>query len=105
MHTGLNVARNRPTDAQRTITNANLPQNPVAGGSQWQSIVNTDIKPHNIVLGHARDDYYPSYKTPMMIDFGLAFNNNKYLTMASKKAPGIGAGYIQIGTNGFLPPV
>jgi serine/threonine protein kinase len=100
MHTGLTVASNQPTDRDRNKTNNQLPRK-----KSWRSVVNTDIKPQNVVLSHARDDYYPSYKTPSMIDFGLAFNDNRYKNTASKKLPGPRASYQSIGTRGFPPSV
>jgi hypothetical protein len=51
----------------------------------WKPIVNTDIKDTNVVLGHAAENYYTSYKTPQMIDFGLAFDNGKFSNRAAKR--------------------
>jgi hypothetical protein len=51
----------------------------------WKPIVNTDIKDTNVVLGHAAGNYYASYKTPRMIDFGLAFDNGKFSNRAAKR--------------------
>ena len=39
----------------------------------WEPIINPDIKLANVVLGDALPNWYPAYKTPQMIDFGLAF--------------------------------
>jgi serine/threonine protein kinase len=101
LRTGLNVPRNGPTDAQRGILNNALPTR-----AAWQPMVNTDIKLENVVLGNARADYYPSYKTLKMIDFGLAFNDDRYANMAAKKLPVTGAvQYRHIGTTGWRPPV
>ncbi|CAA9963181.1 S-TKc domain containing protein [Pyrenophora teres f. maculata] len=50
----------------------------------WAPIVNTDIKHMNIVLGDAVQDYYPAYKMPKMIDFGLGHDDNRYPNKRSK---------------------
>ena len=100
MLTGHTIAHNDPPDHQRDLPNAVLPRVP-----GWQSIVNTDIKLGNVVLGHAQDGYYPAYKTPKMIDFGLAFDDNRYPDRNSKKRSGRPVRYRQIGTRGSVPPV
>jgi serine/threonine protein kinase len=89
--TGLTVPKNHPTHNNKTV-NIALPT--VDG---WRPIVNPDIKLGNVVLGQALPEHYPAYKIAKMIDFGLAFNDNRYNTAASKRAQ-------RIGTEGLCPP-
>ena len=44
----------------------------------WAPIVNTDTRDTNNVLGAAVQECYPAYEIPEMIDFGLAFDDNRY---------------------------
>jgi serine/threonine protein kinase len=50
----------------------------------WKPIINPDIKPMNVMLGEAQDNYYPAYKIPKMIDFGICFDDNRLDTALSK---------------------
>jgi serine/threonine protein kinase len=73
--------------------------------------VNTDIKLENVVLGDSQPNRYPAYKTPKMIDFGLAYNDNRYRNQRSKELPQeqqtnpAATLYRHIGTPGCRPPV
>jgi hypothetical protein len=106
MRTGLSVPHTQPTVATSTTKNASLPKAP-----GWKPIVNTDIKLANVVLGNPQPNRYPAYKTPKMIDFGLAFDNNKYHYGKSKELrPEFQTNpaatlYKEIGTPGCRPPV
>jgi hypothetical protein len=63
----------------------------------WRAVINPDIKPANVVLGHAMDDHYPAFKIAKMIDYRLAWNDGRHDTGANK--------FYNIGTVGFNPPV
>jgi len=63
----------------------------------WRPIVNPDTKPANVVLGEA-STLYPSYKVAKLIDWGLAFTDQRYNTAAQKNARG------WFGTRGYCPP-
>lgn len=64
----------------------------------WKAVINPDIKLSNVVLGEARSDHYPAYKTAKMIDFSQAFEEGPGKHDSSDtKAP--------LGTKGFWPPV
>lgn len=62
----------------------------------WVPVINPDIKLANIVLGDAHWNYYPAYKRPQMIDFGLAFEGEDHEHAAMRRP---------IGTPGYNPPV
>ena len=63
----------------------------------WLPIVNLDIKPMNVMLSEAQDDFYPAFKTAKMIDFGLCFNENKHIIDETQRHG--------VGTQGYWPPV
>jgi hypothetical protein len=63
----------------------------------WRAIINPDIKLANVVLGEARSDHYPAYKTAKFIDFGQAFEEDGKYDSAETKRP--------IGTEGVWAPV
>lgn len=92
MLTGNSIPKDQPTRADQYL--------PTWPG--WRPIVNADIKLANVVLGHANRAFYPAYKTPQMIDFGLAFDNNLLANRASKQFNGQ---FVPYGTEGFRPPV
>jgi hypothetical protein len=106
MRTGLSVPHTQPTEAMSTIKNTALPKAP-----EWRPIVNTDIKLPNVVLGNPQPNRYPAYKTLKMIDFGLAFDDNRYRYGRSKELPPelqrnpAATLYKEIGTSGSRPPV
>ncbi|KAF2875228.1 kinase-like domain-containing protein [Massariosphaeria phaeospora] len=62
---------------------------------EWRPITNTDIKTRNIVLGDGKKKH-SAYKTPKMIDFGLAFRGKREFSILDKK--------LGIGTKGCRPP-
>ncbi|KAH8704596.1 kinase-like domain-containing protein [Phaeosphaeriaceae sp. PMI808] len=66
---------------------------------KWHPIVNPDIKLMNVVLGDAQENWYPAYKTPKMIDFGLAqYQDDIYGRYSKMSMTGC------IGTPGEEPP-
>lgn len=67
---------------------------------EWLSIINPDIKPMNVMLGEAQDEFYPGFKTTKMIDFGLCCNDDRYNFSDNKYYQGYG-----VGTPGFCAPV
>jgi hypothetical protein len=83
----------------RGLSNAQLPYAP-----PQQRYVNTDIRLANVVIGFATD-WYPAYKTPLMIDFGLTDLATRYRDRDSKKATLIPVRYEEIGTRDDRPPV
>jgi hypothetical protein len=99
MRTGLPITRHEPLAANRGLPNAQLPQAP-----RWQPYVNTDIKLANVVIGPATD-WYPAYKTPLMIDFGHTYLATKFETRDSKKLTQRPLVWRGIGTPGDRPPV
>ena len=99
MYTGRTVAHNEPTFANKGMRNANLPR---AAG--WQSLTNVDIKTRNVVIGLPTPDWYPSYKTALMIDFGHTAHN-MYPNRVSKLGSIRPVRYKGIGTAGCRPPV
>jgi len=46
----------------------------------WKPMVHQDIKLQNMVLAES-DDYYPAFKLPKMIDFGLHSEKEPNLTL------------------------
>ncbi|KAF2028182.1 hypothetical protein EK21DRAFT_70264, partial [Setomelanomma holmii] len=80
--TGLTVAKDQPARDTK-IKNLDLPKAP-----GWRPIVNPDIKLPNVVLAQPLQGYYPAYKAIKMIDFGLAFDDNRYSNEAAKTARG-----------------
>lgn len=101
MRTGRSIAHHEPLEANRGIPNAHLPTAP-----HWQPYVNTDIKLPNVVLGHSTN-WYPAYKTPLMIDFGNATPTTTFPNRNSKKlqGPTRPVTYKEIGTPGERAPV
>jgi hypothetical protein len=99
MQTGLPIARREPLTVNRGLSNAQLPYAP-----RWQPYVNTDIKLANVVIGLATD-WYPAYKTPLMIDFRLTCLATRYRDRDSKNDILIPVRYGEIGTRGDRRPV
>ena len=60
-------------------------------------LIDLDIKLYNMVLGLPQDDYYPAYPTVKMIDFGEAFDNDRYPYYEAKEGG--------VGIEGFGQPV
>lgn len=89
MLTGNTVTKDQPTEVGEDL--------PTLEG--WTPIVNADIKLANLVLNDAHANYYPAYKTLQMIDFGLAFNDNRLHNEAEKHV------WTTYGTRGHCPPV
>lgn len=58
-----------------------------------------------IVLGDAVQDYYPAYKMPKMIDFGLGYDDNRYPSKRSKLNRDETWKITHRGTPGWNPPV
>ena len=58
-------------------------------------LIDLDIKLYNMVLGLPQDDYYPAYPTVKMIDFGEAFEDDRYFYYEAKEGG--------VGTEGFGP--
>ncbi|KAF2001517.1 kinase-like protein [Amniculicola lignicola CBS 123094] len=67
----------------------------------WQPVVHLDIKPQNFVLGDS-SQRYPAFKTPKLIDFGLAMREN--LASDNWPTPADRQGGWTTGTQGFRPP-
>ncbi|KAL5119268.1 hypothetical protein ACEQ8H_002755 [Pleosporales sp. CAS-2024a] len=95
LHTGLPIAHDRPTETESSMANSAL-----LTRHGWQPYTNVDIKLMNVVMSHANPNWYPAYKTPLMIDFGET-RRNAYPDRASKKD---GNRYKHIGTRGERPP-
>ncbi|KAH7408704.1 kinase-like domain-containing protein [Phaeosphaeria sp. MPI-PUGE-AT-0046c] len=95
-YTGWQPGRAHPPPHLRTLQNSALLMY-----TGWGSLVNTDIKLANVVLGQSRPDFYPAYKTAQMIDFGLVVPETSYIDREAKKRNGR---YREIGTPGSRPP-
>jgi serine/threonine protein kinase len=92
--------RLHPAPEYKMLRNVNLPRH----NGTWNPIIHTDIKLGNVVLSEA--SFYPHYKTPVLIDFGLAYNDARYGNREAKKVPGANpARFRGIGTPGSRPPV
>jgi serine/threonine protein kinase len=90
-----------PAPEDKMLENWHLPRRE----GNWNPIIHTDLKLGNVVLSEA-GDFYPHYKTPVIIDFGLAFNNGQYFNRDAKKVPGTKpVQFMRIGTPGSRPPV
>lgn len=100
MRTGLPIARHEPFVTNRGLLNSDLITAP-----RWQPYVNTDIKLANVVLGAAKHNWYPAYKTPLMIDFGNTNPATTYPDRNSKKETLRPVTYREIGTPNDRPPV
>ena len=74
-------------DPPKSKTNANLKE---PGNLTWQELVHTDITTQNVAIGEPTTSF-PAFKTPMLIDFGLAKSSGR-------------TSLIQ-GTIGWQPPV
>lgn len=60
----------------------------------WEPVVHRDIKVQNVVLSTSTEQY-PAFKTPKLIDFGLAIRTQTHGT----------AGKMEMGTPAFMAPV
>lgn len=72
---------------------------------RWRPVVNADIKLCSIIFGPAQSGYYPAFKTPKMIDFGVAFDDNRHPNRERKKKREPPHAYFLLGTEGSRPPV
>jgi hypothetical protein len=90
--TGFYVDKHRTRLFAWEIKNSELDMKP-----GWRPIINSDIKPGNVVLGKAHEGYYPAFKVAKMIDYGLAWDDGRFTIAAHKTRA--------IGRHGFNPPV
>lgn len=89
--TGRGIASDLPREADRYKANADVDAN-----NGWVPIVNSDIKPMNVVLADPIAAF-PAFQTPKMIDFGIARNAGSLINRAQR--------HFGVATVGFRPPV
>jgi hypothetical protein len=89
--TGCGIASNLPHGADKYKANADI-----VADDGWVPLVNCGIKPMNVVLVDSIAAF-PAFKTPKMIDFGIARNAGSLINRAQRQSG--------VATVGFHPPV